>query len=83
MRIVGCVEGAVQFSARLEDARVEISLRYDGLAVPVTEQLEESSAQAVIPGSPLGHVLGLTRHVDRLAMSSHGAQQTLVLIYQS
>ena len=83
MRIVGCVEGAVQFSARLEDARVEISLRYDGLAVPVTEPLEESSSQAVIPGSPLGHVLRLTRHVDRLAMSSHGAQQTLVLSYQS
>lgn len=83
MRIVGCVEGAVQFSARLEDARAEISLRYDGLAVPVTEQMEESSARAIIPGSPLGHVLRLTRHVDRLAMSSHGAQQTLVLIYQS
>jgi xanthine/uracil permease len=83
MRIVGCVEGAVHFSARLEDARVEISLRYEGLPIPVTEQLEESSTQTAIPGSPLGHVLQLSRHVDRLAVSSHGAQQSLLLIYQS
>jgi xanthine/uracil permease len=83
MRMVGCVEGSVQFAARLEDARVEISLRYEGLAVPVTEQLDDTPAQSVLPGSPLGHLLRLTRHVDRLAMSSHGSQQTLLLIYQS
>lgn len=82
MRIAGCVDGAVRFIARFEDTRLEIVLRYDGRSIPLASQAEGSSGSTTLRGYPLQHIARMARNVDRFIPSSHGDQQTLLLVYQ-
>ncbi len=70
MRIAGCVEGAIRLAARIEDSRLEITLRYDGLPLP--HQTGERNS----------HFARLVRHIDRVTATHRGIQQTLLLVYQ-
>jgi xanthine/uracil permease len=70
MRIAGRVEGAIRLAARIEDARLEITLRYDGLPLP--QQTGDGSS----------HFARLVRHVDRVTATHRENQQTLLLVYQ-
>jgi hypothetical protein len=82
MRAVGCLDGSISFAARMEDARLEISFNYEGLPIPLQAAGAELSEQDLPASSPLGNLLRISRHVDRMESRGSGSRQILVLVYQ-
>ncbi len=82
MRVLGCVKGNVRFTARMEDARMEITLVYDGLPVPTGQPDGALPSDELASSSPLANLLRVSRHVDRLEPRSSGSHQNLLLVYQ-
>ena len=87
MRFADCVEGSIWLHARIEDSRLEITLKYTGLPLPKTPAGMHGvdGAAKALPAAPkeqLTHFARLVRHVDRLNAFSQGTRQELLLVYQ-